>query len=67
MSWIDPGKWVGVVSTRLRQDNVLDRSLEVGGVVSIQFNSIQFNYVYNVHVQGKLLYHTPVMGTHSIY
>ena len=37
---------------------------------SVQVNSVQFNSVqlrFNVHIQCKLLYHTPVMGTHSSY
>ena len=30
-----------------------------------RFSSIQI--VFNVHIQSKLLYHTPVMDSHSSY
>ena len=32
---------------------------------SVLFSSVQLGF--NVHIQSKLLQHTPVMGTHSSY
>ena len=34
-------------------------------IIIIQFSLVQLGF--NVHIQSKLLYHTPVMGTHSSY
>ena len=41
------------------------RTLKLGVRSSNRFSSIQFGF--NVHIQSKLLFRTPVMGTHSSY
>ena len=39
--------------------------LEIQNKMREEFNSIKLGF--NVHIQSKLMYHTPVMGTQSSY